>query len=244
MPPLYLVPTRGQSCQFDAALPQGRAIQKNACQFGHLSANVHAGRTQAVCTSKRGSACRTTLQEHRSRGCRAPKSFCLCAWLPSWPLVQAAPRTKLSTLKSRPFRPSRPTPASTSKTKGRASWAVQAQPALFLSEGPHRAASAKFLAKQAVRFEIPAGAAYAGRPDTHFNRRFSCGPQPLSLCLPLPLLQLAPSQPPSPSRCPSLSSQRRPANTAPDPKTERARRVDRHAPVSTCRAPQHEVRPC
>jgi hypothetical protein len=237
MAPLHLVALAGLPPRSDAALPQAEALSDFPCQFGMLSAIVHAGRTQAVCTSRRGSACCTTLQEHRSRGCRAPRSFCRCAWLPSWRPALAS-RKKSSTWKNRLSRSNRPTPASTSKTIGRASWVVAARPALFLS-----AAWAKTAAAASGRFEQSSGTRYAGAVETHFQRRFSCGQLPSLPFLPSLPSRHAPARPPSPSRCPSRLSPHRPANTAPDI-PERARRGDRPAPVPTPRAPAKEVRPC
>ncbi len=245
MPPLYMVSAPGAVAGYDAALPQDGALDKNSCQSGYLSAIVHTDRTQAVCTSRRGTACCTSFQEHRSRGCRAPRSpFCRWAWLPSWPPAQRPQRKKSFTSKSRLCRLTYRTPASTSKTKGRALWAAMAQPALFLSAARQSGPCADIPTPTAERFEIRRAAAYAGRTATHFNRRFPCGLSPLLPCLPLPPSLLAPSPHPSPSRFLSPLNPRRPANTAPDPTTERARRVDRQPPVPALRAPQQKVRLC
>ena len=83
MSPLHLVAYVPVARRFDAALPQAEALSEFSCQFGTLSAIVHAGRTQAPCTSRRGSECFPTLQEHRRRVCRAPRSFYRSAWLHS-----------------------------------------------------------------------------------------------------------------------------------------------------------------
>lgn len=237
MAPLYLVAPPGLGLRNGAALPQASALSDFSCQFGTLSAILHADRTQAVCTSRRGSACCTTLQEHRSRGCRAPRSFCRCVWLPSWQLAQAG-RKKSSTWKSRLSRSNRPTPANTSKTIGRALWAVVARPALFLSVAP---ADPAYWAGE--RFEQSPGKRYDGDASTHSQRRFPCGQLPSLPSLPSPRLRPAPNLHPSRSRCLSPSNPRRPANTAPD-NPERACRGDRPAPVPAPRAPATEVRPC
>lgn len=246
MPALHLVSEPRLGVLDDAAMPQGMGLGIKSCQSGYLWAIVHTGRTQAVCTSRRGRACRVTLQEHRSRGCRAPKSFCRCAWLPSWLPALRAHLTKLSTSKSRPSRSSRPTPASTTKTNGRATWAVLVRPALFLSAGQHSAAqhSADSPTFPDRRFEVSGAGGYAAATSHFHNRRLPCATLPLSPCLPLQRLQPAPSPHPSPSRCPSPSSRFRTANTAPDPTTERARRVDRQPPVPALRAPEQKVRSC
>lgn len=243
MAALHLVATGGFMALADAGLPQAAALSDSSCQFGHLSAIVHAGRTQAVCTSRRGSACCTALQEHRSRECRAPRSFCRCAWLPSWQLAPLR-RKKSSTLTHR-LLSNRPTPANTSKTKGRAPRAALAQPALFLSAvsaAPRPWANKCICISEG--FVIRRGTGYAEGLVTFFSWRFSCGRPPSLPFWPLPPSPPALSPRPSPSRCPSPSSLRRPASTAPD-FPERARRGNRPAPVPTPkRAPQHEVRPC
>lgn len=243
MAALHLVATGGFMPLADAGLPQAAALSDSSCQFGHLSAIVHAGRTQAVCTSRRGSACCTTLQEHRSRECRAPRSFCRCAWLPSWQLAPLR-RKKSSTLTHR-LLSNRPTPANTSKTKGRAPRAALARPALFLS-----AVSAGLRTLASKRLSVGEGfvicrrTGYAAGLVTFFTWRFSCG-RPPSLPFSLsPPSRPAPSPRLNPSRCLSPSSLCRQANTAPD-FPERARRGNRRAPVPTLpRAPQQEVRPC
>lgn len=132
MSPLHLVAYVPVARRFDAALPQAEALSEFSCQFGTLSAIVHAGRTQAACTSRRGSECFPTLQEHRRRVCRAPRSFYRSAWLHSLQPA-AALMKKLSMWTSPPSRLSRPTPANTNKTIGRAKGAFGARPALILS---------------------------------------------------------------------------------------------------------------
>lgn len=239
MPPLHLVVQTLAAPVLDAAMPQAGALGKKSCQSGYLSAIVHAGRTQAVCTSKWGFAHCETLQEHRSRGCRAPRSFCRSAWLLSWQLAAAALRKKSSTWKNPLFRSSRPTPASTSKTKGRAKGAIAPRSALFLFR-----VSADSPELPIERFACLVRRGYAGATATHFPWRFSCGLLQSLPCLHLPALPPAPNLHPSPSRFPSPSNRHRPASTAPDfPK--RARRGARPAPVPTPpRAPEQKVRPC
>gem|GEM_PF-1896080 len=128
---LHLVVERAAPPRFDAAKPQAVALSEIPCQFGALSAIVHAGRTQAACTFRWGSAVFSAPQEHRSRECRAPRSFCHFALSPLWPLVRAN-RKKSSMWTSRPSRLTCPL-RSTDKTIGRAKGAVAPRPALFLS---------------------------------------------------------------------------------------------------------------
>ncbi len=223
----------------DAVLPHSAAFSDSSCQFLALSTNVHAGRTQAVCTSRRGPACCEALQEHRSRGCRARNSFCRWSWLPLWRPAAVMPRKKSSMWTNR-SRSNRPTPASTTKTIGRATGAVAPWPALFLS-----AASPVAGLRPCGNGWFVSGAKrrYAEALETLFVRRFSCGRLPS-----LPLWPLQPSLPVrsphlSLSRCPSQSNPRRLASTARN-NPERACRGNRPAPVPTLRAPQLEVRPC
>lgn len=243
MAALYLVVYPSALRAVDAALPQGGALVQKSCQFGHLSAIVHADRTQAVCTSRRGFASCETLQEHRSQKCRAPRSSCRCASLPLW--QPARPRKKKSsTSKIRLSRSNRPTPENTSKTFGRASGALSPRPALILSAPQVFATSADNPTARPDRFEVFAPARYAGRAETPENRSIPCGQLPLSPFWLSP--HSAPARNPrlNPNRFPSPSSLPRPANTAPDI-PERARRGNRQAPVPTPqRAPQHKVRPC
>lgn len=241
MPALHLVSPGRDNGPVDAALPQTKGLVINSCQFGYLWAIVHTGRTQAVCTSRRGPAYCEALQENRSRGCRALKFFCRCAWLPSWPPARKVQLTTWSTSKSRRSPSTSRTPASTSKTNGRATRAVLARPALFLSAGQHSADSTAFPDR---RFEVSGVGGYGAATSQLNNRRLPCATLPLSPCLPLQRLQPAPSQHPSPSRCPLPSSRSQTANTAPDPTTERARRVDRQPPVPALRAPERKVRSC
>ncbi len=123
----------------DVAEPQAEYLATSACALSDLSDMVAAGRTQAAYASHRGQSGELsfglTLQEHRSRGCpRARKPFWPCAWLH---LLQLAPPRKKKSFTSIPrFRPSRPTPASTSKTSGRANGACAPRPAPILSDAP------------------------------------------------------------------------------------------------------------
>lgn len=240
---LYLVVYPSVAPAADAAMSQRRALAQKSCQFGHLSAIVHADRTQAVCTSRRGFASCETLQEHRSQKCRAPRSFCRFASLPLWQPAQPR-KKKSSTSKIRRSRLSRPTRVNTSKTFGRAFGALWPRPALILSAAQLSVASADNPAHRLDRFEVFASARYAGRAETPENRSIPCGQLPLSPFWLSP--HSAPARNPrlNPNRFPSPSSLPRPANTAPDI-PERARRGNRQAPVPTPqRAPQHKVRPC
>ena len=244
MPTLHLVEQRALPTRSDAAWPQAEALGKKACLFGDLSAIVHVGRTQAVCTSRRGPACCEALQEHRSRGCRAPKSFCRSAWLPSWQLAVGR-RMKTSCMwKIRPFRSSLPIPANTSKTIGRVSGSVGAPPALFLSSRTAGSKSwAKSPASRSEPFEQTPGQRYAGAAEPLFNRRDECEARSFWRLSPLPPSPPAPNPRLNPSRSPSRSNPRQPANTALD-QPERACRGDRPAPVPAVRAPATKVRPC
>lgn len=243
MLPLHFVSALVALEQFDAALPQAACLSQKSCKFDDLSAIVHAGRTQAACILRRGRARCATLQEHRSKACRAPKSFCRFASLPSWQLALQK-KKKSSTSMMRPLRSNRPTPENTSKTFGRASGAIWPRPALILSALRVCRASADNPAQPLDRFEVSAPARYAGRAETPENRSIPCGQLPSSPFWHSPRLAPARNPRPSPSRFLSPSNRPRPANTAPD-FPERARRGDRPAPVPfPQRAPQHKVRPC
>jgi hypothetical protein len=237
MHPLNLVAISALPPLPDAVMPQSAPFSESSCQFLSLSAIVHAGRTQAVCTSRRGPACREALQEHRSRGCRARKSFCRCAWLPLLQLAQVSP-TMTSSMWTSLFRSNRPTPANTSKTIGRAFGAVQARPALFLSFAP-----AETCFCTAWPFVLGLRSGYVEGSSTNPERRFSCGNLHLSPLWRLPPLPLARSPRLSRRLPPSPLSRPRRANTAPN-LPERARRGDRPVPVPTLRAATYEVRPC
>lgn len=196
-------------CAADVAMPQPGALGIFSCQFGALSAIVHAGPSNLAYVSQWGPAQGTALQENRSRGCRAPKSpFWHFAWLPSW---QHAPRKKKSsTLTNRRSPSSRPTPANTSNPDGRAYRAARARPALSI----FAARQANFPFRSAYLFAYGRSFAYSAATRTVSNWRITCGPLPLSPCWLLPPLQLA--------RSPSLSlklhrcrsNRPRPANTS------------------------------
>ena len=196
-------------CAADVAMPQPGALGIFSCQFGALSAIVHAGPSNLAYVSQWGPAQGTALQENRSRGCRAPKSpFWHFAWLPSW---QHAPRKKKSsTLTNRRSPSSRPTPADTSNPDGRAYRAARARPALSI----FAARQANFPFRSAYLFAYGRSFAYSAATRTVSNWRITCGPLPLSPCWLLPPLQLA--------RSPSLSlklhrcrsNRPRPANTS------------------------------
>ena len=238
MLPLHLVSAFGCGGRFDAIAPQARLMVKKSCQSRYLSPIVKVGRTQAACTSNRGSASCETLQKNRSRGCRAPRSFCRFALLPSWPLAPAQ-KKKLFTLMSRPSRSSRPSTTNTNKSKGRAAGAPCVRPALFLP-GP----SAELRDFCSERFASLPRCGYHCTTETLSHWRFPCGALLLSPCWLLPPSPPARSRHPSPSRFRSPLSLPRPASTVPD-FPERARRGSRPAPVpAPLRAPRHEVRPC
>lgn len=237
MASLYLVARAAFVAGRDAVLPHLARFSDSSCQFLALSTNVHAGRTQAVCTSRRGPACCEALQEHRRRGCRALRLFCRWSWLPSWQPAAVTPRKKSSTWTNR-SRSSRPTPANTTKRYGRAKGAIAPRPALFLSAG-----LASGRRSGVVPFVLGAMRRYGEALATFFVWRFSCGSLPFLPFWPLQPSRLVRNPHLSPSRCPSLLNPRRPASTARN-NPERARRGDRPAPVPTLRAPQLEVRPC
>lgn len=200
----------------DVALPQLWAFGDFSCQFRSLSATVHAGRTQAAFPSQEGAAQSTPPANKWSRGCRALKSpFWHCAWSLSWPLVPRKPK-KWSMLTSRPSRPSRLTPANTSKTKGRALLGLTARPALFLSDASRAAASARTFLAARNRFAAVEGHAYGAATDNVAIWSIPCVPQPSSPSSRLPLLPLAPRKRLLSSRCQltSLSSRPKPANTS------------------------------
>lgn len=184
----------------DVAMPQATAFAHFPFQFRALWAIVHTGRTQAACTSHKGAAQSTLPAIKWSRGCRALRlPFWHFAWSPSW---LPAPRKlkKSFTWTSRRLRPSLSTPANTSKTKGRALWAVLARPALFLS-----AVSAEHHRSRALRFASAAVASYGDDSINHTTQRPSCAPHLFSSFCLSALSRLAPSLHPSrlltPSRC-------------------------------------------
>lgn len=238
MAALHLVCVPAPHPSFDAVLPQAPGLGVKPCQFGRLSAIVHVGRTQATRTSHRGSASCEALQENRSRGCRAPRSFCRFVWSPLWRPALARKKTS-SMLMSRPSRSSRPTPTNTNDNQGRAFGALAARLALFLPVAVAEGAQSRF-----ERFASLPQCSYAARTVTLSHWRFTCGALLSLPCWPLPPSPPAPNLRPSPSRFRSRLSPRRPASTVPD-FPERARRGNRPAPVPAlwC-APEQEVRPC
>lgn len=198
----------------DVAMPQASAFPHFACQFRALWAIVNAGRTQAVLTSKKGAAQSTPPQNKWSRGCRALKSpFLHFAWLPSWRLAPRKQKKSFTSI-NRLSRPSLSTPASTSKTKGRALWAALARPALFLSVSPR--VSAEVLRPRGARFASADLATYGAGICNVTNQRQSCAPLPFSFFFSLVSWPLAPSQRPhrwlTLFRC--RKSLFRPANTS------------------------------
>lgn len=212
-----------QGVAADVAMPQAMAFTRFACQFRALSAIVKAGRTQAAFTSQKGAA-QSTLPENKwSRGCRAPRLLFLhCAWLPSWQHAPRKPKTWFTST-SRPSRSSRRTLANTSKSIGRALWAVTARPALFLSADPRRCdgravdeTSANLLLVSPDRFAPGLWLTYGAGICKDTIWRLTCVPQPSLLSSRLPLSPLAPRKKPLSSRCrlTSLSSRPKPANTS------------------------------
>jgi hypothetical protein len=145
---------------------------------------------------------------------------------------------KTSSMWTNRSRSSRPTPANTTKTIGRAKGAIAPRPALFLSGDP---ASGRL--SGVAQFVLGVKRRYGEALETIFVWRFSCGSLPLLPLWPLQPSQLVRKPHLSPSRCPSLLNPRRPANTVLD-LPERARRGNRPAPVPTLRAPKLEVRAC
>lgn len=198
----------------DVAMPQAAAFGQFPCQFGTLSAIVHAGRTQAAFTSHKGAAQSTPPANKWSRGCRALNSpYLHFAWSLLSPLAPS-PSKKLSTLTSlRLSLSSRPTPANISKTEGRALWAGLAQPALFLSDA---GASAKDDRVSCKPFAQGRGLAYGAGINLDADWRDPCVPQPSLLSSPLPPLPLAPRRKCLSSRHLSifLSSRLKPASTS------------------------------
>lgn len=125
----------------DVAKPHTDNLRNMQCLSFARQAIVAEGRTQAADTSHlgcdAGQSAPHSPQKTRSRGCpRAPKPFLHFALLPSWQLAVAQRKPKPCILKTQQFRPSRLTPANTSKTFGRVAGAICAVPALFLS-GTH-----------------------------------------------------------------------------------------------------------
>lgn len=177
----------------DVVGPQRVALGKFACQSMYLWAIVHAGRIQATLTSMKGAAQSTSRSEKWSRGCRAPRSpFWHFVWLPLWQLAPRKPKKSFTLMTAQPLPPSRPIPANTSKTIGRAGRAWMPAPALFMSDPCCNTASAEGHSQQGAGFAWAPGLAYG--QDTNLNQNWSarCGQPLFSPCLPLPLLRLAP----------------------------------------------------
>lgn len=134
----HLVIQSAQAARPDVAESQAANLASTACQILENWANVPAGRTQAAFASQRGLDQRafplTALQEYRRRGCLRAKSFLQCAsWLSPQHVRQRPKRSSTSTSL---FRLSRPTPASTSKTSGRAVFNLPGRPARFRIAAP------------------------------------------------------------------------------------------------------------
>lgn len=105
----------------DVVPPQLATDASLHCQYRPQSAKVCAGRTQAVCSLKRGlrGKIAPTLQEYWSRGCRrAHALYSHYVWLPLWQHALRK-KKKLYLLKSRCLS-SRPIPANTSNILQRA----------------------------------------------------------------------------------------------------------------------------
>ncbi len=173
----------------DVALPQLGAFDQFACQFRSLSASVNADRTQAVFPSQKGAAQSTPPVQKWSRGCRALKlPYWRCALPLSWQVALRKPKTWF-TWTNRLSPPSRPTPANTSKTKGRAHVGLTARPALFLSVARAYVPSATTVLSRANRFALAATSTYGAGVVNAANWSIPCVPQP---SLPSSRLALSP----------------------------------------------------
>jgi len=161
----------------DVALPQLGAFDQFACQFRSLSARVHVGRTQAAFPSQKGAAQSTPPANKWSRGCRALSlPYWHCAWSLSWQVALRKPKTWFTwTNRLSPL--SRPTPANTSKTKGRALVGLTAQPALFLSVATAYGASATTVLAGANRFALDLTSTYGASVINAANWSIPCVPQ-------------------------------------------------------------------
>lgn len=172
----------------DVALPQLGAFGEFACQFRSLSASVHVDRTQAVFPSQKGAAQSTPPENKWSRGCRALKlPYWRFAWPLSWQVALRKPKTWF-TWTNRLSPPSRPTPANTSKTKGRALLGLTARPALFLSVAKAYGPSATTVLSRANRFALDPTSTYGAGVVNDAIWSIPCVPQPSS-----PSSRLAPS---------------------------------------------------
>ena len=172
----------------DVALPQLEAFDQFACQFRSLSASVHVDRTQAVFPSQKGAAQSTPPANKWSRGCRALKlPYWRFAWPLSWQVALRKPKTWF-TLTNRLSQPSRPTPANTSSTKGRALLGLMARPALFLSVATAYGSSATTVLTLRNRFALGQASTYGAGVVNDAIWSIPCVPQPSS-----PSSRLAPS---------------------------------------------------
>ena len=200
----------------DVALPQLMAFDQFACQFRSLSASVHVDRTQAVFPSQKEAAQSTPPVQKWSRGCRALSlPYWHCAWSLSWQVAPRKPKTWF-TWTNRLSPPSRPTPANTSKTKGRALVGLRSKPALFLSVAETYGPSATTVLTPLNRFALDQTSTYGASVVNDAIWSISCVLQPSSLSSRLPLSPPAPRKSHLSSRCQpkSLSSRPRPANTS------------------------------
>lgn len=206
MPLPYLAPICAGFALHDVAAPQRAALGDFSCQFCALSSIVHKGRTQAVCKARWGSAASATLQEHRSRGCRALKlPFWLSGWLPLWPHARRKPK-KLSTSINRQSRLNRPTPANTSDDPGRAASVAATLPARFLHAAKAAYPGADLFASGACCF-------YCALVKHDASWRFSCGPLPSLQFCSSRSPALAPRRPKLSKWPRSQSNRSKPANT-------------------------------
>ncbi len=161
----------------DVALPQLWAFLQFACQFRSLSATVHVGRTQAAFPSQKGAAQSTPPANKWSRGCRALSlPYWQFAWPLSWQVALRRPKTWF-TLTNRLSPPSRPTPANTSKTKGRALVGLTARPALFLSVAKAYGPSATTVLASRNRFALDQASPYGAGVINDAIWSIPCVPQ-------------------------------------------------------------------
>ncbi len=175
----------------DVALPQLMAFDQFACQFRSLSSTVNVDRTQAVFPSQKGAAQSTPPVQKWSRGCRALKLPYWAFALPlSWQVAPRKPKT-WSTWTNRLSPPSRPTPANTSNTKGRALVGPTARPALFLSVARAYAPSATTVLSRANRFALDPSSTYGAGVVNDAIWSIPCVPQPSSPSSRLALSPLA-----------------------------------------------------
>ena len=189
MQPLNLATGVGAALAADVAVPQGQAFGQFACQSGYLSTNVHTGRVIAARSLNKGAAQSALSKTLRSRACRAPKSpYWPCAWSLSLRVAQRKLKKRF-TLTNRLSPPSRPSPANTSKTTGRALAGLMARPALIL---PCSENSAKNLQLSRNRFAPSVGLPYGAPICKDETWRIQCVPQPSSPLSPSAPSRLAP----------------------------------------------------